>query len=149
MDVTLDFLLKTENEYKSELKAVKQEINVINEQIKNIKAEISYIDANIDKTYEMFSSSQTANIVENTEIKTKREILNRYDKDLEKYMADKDTLEKKIDGVKNAIAAYTPPVSNEDLSAKLDFIIKIIPVDKDRAILELKDIQETMFHVKH
>lgn len=149
MDVTLDFLLNTENEYKSELKAVKQEINVVNDQIKNIKAEISKIDANIDKTYEMFSSSQTVNIVENTEIQTKQEILNRYDKDLEKYMADKDMLEKKIYEVKNAIDAYAPPISNEDLSAKLDFIIKLIPVDKDRAILELKDIQETMFHVKH
>ena len=140
MDITYNFLIDIENEYKSQYMTIKQEINVLDEQIAEINGDIEKLEKNIDKTYEMFSSSQTANLDEKTELDVKREILASYNLESAQKKKSLDNIESRLANVKAAIKSYSAS-GNITLADKIEFIIKLIPVDSDRAILELKNLQ--------
>ena len=61
MKRTLEFINSLENEYKVELVSVNREIQRTELQIGKITEQIEVVKNSIDHSYEVFSSSQTAN----------------------------------------------------------------------------------------
>lgn len=150
MDKVLEFLHSVENDYKSEYLTVEQEIERLKEQIYHIEKTINQIRNSIDESYAIMSSSQEANEVENAELETLEGLLSEHIKSLEYYDNRKSQINLKIDEVSNVIDIYNTEaqckerLTQSNMLNKIKLVSKLIKVDPNRAIEEVKNIENIL-----
>ncbi len=150
MDKVLEFLHSVENDYKSEYLTVEQEIERLKEQIYHIEKTINQIRNSIDESYAIMSSSQEANEVENAELETLEGLLSEHRKSLEYYDSRKSQINLKIDEVSNVIDIYNTEaqckerLTQSNMLNKIKLVSKLIKVDPNRAIEEVKNIENIL-----
>lgn len=150
MDRISDFLNKVQENYKYELLSVEQNIERLRLQIDDYNKSISDIEASIDNSYAVMSASGSADEVKGAELAALRELLKTHEKELAEQVNKKSTLENDIVNIKELIELYKEQVkafgsmSREEITAKLDFISKLIKVDVFRAIEEIEVLKTTL-----
>lgn len=150
MDRISDFLNKVQENYKYELLSVEQNIERLRLQIDDYNKSISDIEASIDNSYAVMSASGSADEVKDAELAALRELLKTHEKELTEQFNKKSTLENDIVNIKELIELYKEQVkafgsmSREEITAKLDFISKLIKVDAFRAIEEIEVLKTTL-----
>lgn len=150
MDRISDFLNKVQENYKYELLSVEQNVERLRLQIDDYNKSISDIEASIDNSYAVMSASGSADEVKDAELATLRELLKTHEKELADQVNKKSTLENDIVNIKEIIELYKEQVkafgsiSREEITAKLDFISKLIKVDAFRAIEEIEVLKTTL-----
>lgn len=150
MDRISDFLNKVQENYKYELLSVEQNIERLRLQIDDYNKSISDIEASIDNSYAVMSASGSADEVKNAELTALKELLKTHEKELAEQVNKKTTLENDIVNIKELIELYKEQVkafgsmSREEITAKLDFISKLIKVDAFRAIEEIEVLKTTL-----
>ena len=150
MDRISDFLNKVQENYKYELLSVEQNIERLRLQIDDYNKSISDIEASIDNSYAVMSASGSADEVKDAELAALRELLKTHEKELTEQFNKKSILENDIVNIKELIELYKEQVkafgsiSREEITAKLDFISKLIKVDAFRAIEEIEVLKTTL-----
>lgn len=141
MDSILEYFTKTENEHKSRLQFLEQEIERLDKQIEETKKSIENIDEGIDKSYSVFSSSQIANEIENNEISALKEMVTSYENRKAATEEEITICQDKLKEVQDLIKTYkTKAIKQKDLksiTSKVSLALKVIDVDRERAVRQL------------
>lgn len=152
MKRTLEFINSLENEYKVELVSVNREIQRTELQIGKITEQIEVVRNSIDHSYEVFSSSQTANENIKTEITSLEELLDIYKQTLENLNIRRENIKAKLQEITDILQEQksemldneSPEIDIEMILAKLDFISKLIKIDAHRAIAEINYLKKNI-----
>lgn len=152
MKRTLEFINSLENEYKVELVSVNREIQRTELQIVKITEQIEVVRNFIDHSYEVFSSSQTANEYIKTEITSLEELLDIYKQTLENLNIRRENIKAKLQEITDILQEQksemldneSPEIDIEMILAKLDFISKLIKIDAHRAIAEINYLKKNI-----
>lgn len=152
MKRTLEFINSLENEYKVELVSVNREIQRTELQIGKITEQIEVVRNSIDHSYEVFSSSQTANEYIKTEITSLEELLDIYKQTLENLNIRRENIKAKLQEITDILQEQksemldneSPEIDIEMILAKLDFISKLIKIDAHRAIAEINYLKKNI-----
>lgn len=152
MKRTLEFINSLENEYKVELVSVNREIQRTELQIGKITEQIEVVRNSIDHSYEVFSSSQTANENIKTEITSLEELLDIYKQTLENLNIRRENIKAKLQEITDILQEQKsemldnefPEIDIEMILAKLDFISKLIKIDAHRAIAEINYLKKNI-----
>lgn len=152
MKRTLEFINSLENEYKVELVSVNREIQRTELQIGKITEQIEVVKNSIDHSYEVFSSSQTANENIKTEITSLEELLDIYKQTLENLNIRRENIKAKLQEITDILQEQksemldneSPEIDIEMILAKLDFISKLIKIDAHRAIAEINYLKKNI-----
>ncbi|MGN0371038.1 MAG: hypothetical protein ACI4EW_10875 [Butyrivibrio sp.] len=152
MKRTLEFINSLENEYKVELVSVNREIQRTELQIGKITEQIEDVRNSIDHSYEVFSSSQTANENIKTEITSLEELLDIYKQTLENLNIRRENIKAKLQEITDILQEQksemldneSPETDIEMILAKLDFISKLIKIDAHRAIAEINYLKKNI-----
>lgn len=142
MDDILSYLLDEENEYKSRTQILEQEIDHIVSQIASMENSVQDIDEGIDKSYSVFSSSQIANAEQNNEIDALNKMIESSKIKKASLDAELKNTSAKLKNIESLIKTYkTKSIAQKDLksiSSKVKLALKVLDVDRERAIMQLK-----------
>ena len=141
MDLILDYFLKTENEHKSRVQFLSQEIERLDAQIAETLKSITDIEEGIDKSYSIFSSSQMANEEGNNEIAALKEMVASYENRRTHAQQELDDCNAGLQEVCELIETYkSSAIKQKDLksiTSKVQLALKVLDVDKERAVRQL------------
>lgn len=137
------FLEELREEYKIQIKVNEQNIARLSRQIESADKNIKSIDDSIDYAYMALSSSQSANISENTEIDILNNIINERKDELEILKKDNERINTRFEELKSIILESEIKQDEPDYSdivERLKFIVNIMDTDIHRAKTELNNL---------
>lgn len=137
------FLEELREEYKIQIKVNEQNIARLSRQIESADKNVKSIDDSIDYAYMALSSSQSANISENTEIDILNNIINERKDELEILKKDNERINTRFEELKSIILESEIKQDEPDYSdivERLKFIVNIMDTDIHRAKTELNNL---------